>query len=233
MRDEHRLRRPEVRKGRHQRVAGRLPPAPPGRRRRLRSRAGAAECGAAGTAADRAKPARCANVPYAADGRRRRSARRAGARRSCGHPHRRPTTKAGSDVRLLEQCRERRFDLTALPRRSGRRPCASARAHARLPVTSSSNRRRSKRNEAPKSNAAASGAASKRPDHKLVISRQSQSQSSVVSRLLSREQSCVRVGRPLHPRRHTSPAESVRRTLPDDLLLNGVRLCVEGVPGAA
>src|SRR5262249_45084599 len=44
----------------------------------------------------------------------------------------------------------------------------NARAHARLPVTSSSNRRRSKRNDAPKSKAAASGAASKRPDQRFV-----------------------------------------------------------------
>src|SRR6188508_3017035 len=42
---------------------------------------------------------------------------------------------------------------------------ASASAHARLPVTSSSKRRRSNGNETPKSNAAGSGAESKRPDH--------------------------------------------------------------------
>ena len=42
----------------------------------------------------------------------------------------------------------------------------SASAHARLPVTSSSNSRRSNGNDTPKSNAAGSGAASNRPDHR-------------------------------------------------------------------
>src|SRR5436190_20343245 len=46
---------------------------------------------------------------------------------------------------------------------------ASARAHAMLPAMSSSNSRRSKRNEAPNSNASASGPMSKRPDHSVVI----------------------------------------------------------------
>src|SRR5262245_29412637 len=62
---------------------------------------------------------------------------------------------------------------------------ASARAHAMLPVTSSSNRRRSKRNDAPNSNAARSGAVSKRPDHSVVPSRRSSvvdRESSVISR---------------------------------------------------
>src|SRR6478735_2066771 len=44
-----------------------------------------------------------------------------------------------------------------------------ARAHAMLPVTSSSNRRRSKRNDAPNSNASGSGAPSNLPDHSVVI----------------------------------------------------------------
>ena len=43
---------------------------------------------------------------------------------------------------------------------------ASAAAHARLPRTSSSNRRRSKPNERPNATSAASGFPSKRPDHK-------------------------------------------------------------------
>ena len=43
---------------------------------------------------------------------------------------------------------------------------ASASAHARLPVTSSSKRRRSNGNDTPKSNAAGSGAESKRPDQR-------------------------------------------------------------------
>src|SRR5262245_53070902 len=46
---------------------------------------------------------------------------------------------------------------------------ARARAQAMLPVTSSSNRRRSKRNDLPNSKAAGSGAPSNRPDQRVVI----------------------------------------------------------------
>src|SRR5262245_20247061 len=45
----------------------------------------------------------------------------------------------------------------------------SASTHARLPVTSSSNKRLSKRNEAPNSNAAGSGSLLKRPDQRFAI----------------------------------------------------------------
>ena len=62
------------------------------------------------------------------------------------------------------------FDLARFVGATARPPRASARAHAMLPVTSSSNRRRSKRNEAPNSNAAASGAVSNRPTRALTFS---------------------------------------------------------------
>ena len=173
MRDEHRLRRAEVRERRHQRVAGRRRLRARARRRRRRPPAAAAECGGAGRGADRATPARCATGRCAGGGRRRRAARRAAARRSCARPRRRPSTNAGFVAAALE-------DRRRAPLRSARASSAvstpasrSARAHARLPVTSSSNSRRSKRNDAPNSNAAASGAVSNRPDQRFVISRQS------------------------------------------------------------
>ena len=159
MRDQHRLRRAEVRERRHQRVAGRC---------RLRGQRGDdARDGALQQrdAAAQVQPqverhllvARSAGVQPAA--RRRRAARPAAARRSCGRPRRgrrRTPGRSGRDR-----------GASAAPLRSGaprraraRRRCASARAHARLPVTSSSKSRRSKRNEAPNSKAAASGAVS-------------------------------------------------------------------------
>ena len=167
VRDEHRLRRPEMRIGRHQGFAGRR------RLRRQRFDDGrhrplqAPESGGAGTAAGRATPVRCATGQCAAGVRHRRRARPAAARRSCGHlrPRRRRTPDWSAPVSRISPSA-----ASICAASSGvRTPAAeSARAQARLPVTSSSKRRRSNRNDAPNSNAAASGAVSKRPDHKVV-----------------------------------------------------------------
>src|SRR5262245_2359531 len=78
-----------------------------------------------------------------------------------------PLTNAGSD-RPRSSRSARAASICAASSRASTPARLNARAHARLPVTSSSNKRRSKRNDAPKSKAAASGAASKRPDQRFV-----------------------------------------------------------------
>ena len=79
----------------------------------------------------------------------------------------------GAGHKVRDSRRPVRGSQSAPARYAARRP-ASARRPGRAraprpgcPTTSSGNRRRSKRNEAPNSNAAASGAVSKRPDHKV------------------------------------------------------------------
>ena len=218
MRDQHRLRRAEVRERRHQRVAG---------RRRLRRRA----------RRRRRATARCSSGM-----RRRRYSRRSSEtcslreRPVCSRRPASPSRSTSSRSTKLwtsssspdDERRDRRGRARASPsapprsgaprRRPARRRFASARAHAMLPVTSSSNRRRSKRNEAPNSNAAASGAASKRPDQR--VSHQSCSVDPVVSR---RRESSRRfraddafsaTWRPGRRRRAQSPLNSFRRTTP-------------------
>src|SRR5262245_29729644 len=78
-----------------------------------------------------------------------------------------PLRSAGSD-RPRSRRSASAASICAASSRASTPARLNARAHARLPVTSSSNRRRSKRNDAPKSKATASGAASKRPDQRLV-----------------------------------------------------------------
>ena len=164
MRDEHRLRRPEVRERRHQGVV-RLAGLPRERRHQpldcpLEERDAPPQVQAQvernllvpGTArvqapAGVAEPLDELALDEAVDvlvGRRRRR-----------------TDRAGRDRE--SRCRAR-LDAASLvaAEHAGAR---SARAQARLPVTSSSKSRRSKPNDEPHSNAAASGAPSKRPDH--------------------------------------------------------------------
>ena len=143
MRDEHGLRRTEVRERRHQRVAGRGGLARQRGDDALQRRAAATESAGAGTAAGRATPARFANGPCADACRRRRAARRAAARRSCARLRRRRRRTPRSRGRARGYPRARR--RSPRPLRSSRTPApSSALAQARLPVTSSSNRRRSK-----------------------------------------------------------------------------------------
>ena len=169
MRDEHRLRRTEMRERRHQRVAG---------RRRLR-----------GQRVDDARDGALQQRNAAAQiqpqiERHLLVARSAGVQPAAGvaEPLDQQPLDEAVDVLVgaVDECRVGSALARACPRApasiwrgssaSARRRFASARAHAMLPVTSSSNRRRSKRNEAPNSNAAASGAVSKRPDQSVVIS---------------------------------------------------------------
>ena len=166
MRDQHRLRRAEVRERRHQRVAGR------GRLRRQRG-------DDAGDAALQQRNAAPQVQPQIE--RHLLVARSAGMQPPAGvaEPLDEQALDEAVDVfvgagdkRRIGAARARgcRSSATSIcrPRRAAaRRRAPSARAHARLPVTSSSNRRRSKRNDAPNSNAAASGAASNRPDHRV------------------------------------------------------------------
>ena len=176
MRDEHRLRRAEVRERRHQRVA---------RRRRLRRER--VDHARATAALQQRNPAPQVEPQIERD---LLVARSAGVQPAAGvaEPLDQLALDEAVDVLVVARRRtpdrarprsrssvERRLDLRRVLGASARRPSRSARAHARLPVTSSSNRRRSKRNEAPNSNAAASGAVSKRPDQRLVISRHRQS----------------------------------------------------------
>ena len=166
VRDQHRLRRPEMRERRHQRVAGRR-----GLRRKRRD--------------DRARRPRCSTGI-----RRRRYSRRSSdtcslrerpvCRRRPASPSRStssrstklctsssgPSTNAGFARPRSRMSVERGGDRRRPPSRVSTPAAGSARAHARLPATSSSKRRRSKPNDEPHSKAAASGAASKRPDQR-------------------------------------------------------------------
>ena len=172
MRDEHRLRRTEVRERRHQRVA---------RRRGLRRQR-------VDDAGDRALEQR--NAPPQVEPQIERHllvARPAGVQTPAGVAEPLDEQPLDEAVHVLVGAGDERRIATGPARGSRPAPAsicrassgvstpavASARAHARLPVTSSSNRRRSKRNDEPNSNAAASGAVSKRPDHRVVISLQS------------------------------------------------------------
>ena len=168
MRDEHRHRPAHVRVRRHQGAAAHVRPdrrAPPrasrtldcssGMRRRRYSRRSTETCSFRdGPCASGVPPRQCA--------------RPADARQSCEHPRPAPFTHAGS----RRPCSRipARPSLMLWPSSAVSAPQAtSASAHARLPVTSSSNSRRSNGNETPKSNASGSGAESKRPDQRCCV----------------------------------------------------------------
>ena len=168
MRDEHRLRGPEMREGRHQRVAGR--PRLAGQRGNhafdsaLQQRNAAPEIEpqvdrhllvprAAGmqTPAGVAQPLHEQTLDEAM------------------HIFVGAVDETGLGPAAFQNGGQRGLDAVRLVRVSTRRRDASARAHARLPMTSSSKRRRSKPNDEPHSNAAASGGTSKRPDQRCVL----------------------------------------------------------------
>ena len=145
-----------------------LRPASPALRSTPARPAGEPGCAAADTAADRATPARSATGRCAAGARHRPAARPATARRNCARPRRRRPQRRDSST----PCRESRSSAASISPRVVRRQHAGPGERTRprqAPVTSSSKSRRSKRNEEPHSNAAASGAVSNRPDQSVVI----------------------------------------------------------------
>ena len=172
VRGEHGLRAAQVRVRRHQRVAGvgrSVAPAPQSAPEGL---AVAVARGASDRAADRRRPVRCASVRYGAVGRHRRHGPTARARR----------TRERLRPAVRRRCRESSdptFPERGFPaaRSESRTPSAaeitlarsSPSAHARLPRTSSSKRRRSNRKDAPKANSSASGSPSNRPDHRCAM----------------------------------------------------------------
>ena len=119
VRDQHRLRRAEMRVRRHQRVAGRRAPARASAaitrgERLLQQR----ECGAAGTAAGRARPARCAIGRCAAACPASPSRSTSSRSTKLCTSSSAPSTNAGIRAALLEDVGERRLECAALRRAS-------------------------------------------------------------------------------------------------------------------
>ena len=166
-----------------------------------------------------ARAARCA-----AGGRHRRRARRARARRTRARLRRRAPrlTNAGSADARSRIVREPAVDR----RRVGGRQHAGARQRLpptrRLPRTSSSNSRRSKRNDEPNANSSASGSPANRPDQRCAISDHRSLRSSagrsaaeIVSRRRAIHAPCRRsaIGE-RRPTTRQSPLNSFSRTAP-------------------